>query len=195
MDAAIAQTIIGAAIGAIVTLIATFVSQHLSKKQNLEQKYDEKLEEIQHLYIEVKKHIEEELYAWWVEMEHGGGNQPSRVYVYPIDKLIMLTERYEPSLSKDIEQVRWIIERLRGNDDPDTWLSAEEYYHQYIKEIDFPKTEENLAIKFKEINQKYYHQRSSKKPLPSKRITAHSDNYDQIQLPAIAEKEDFDFTW
>src|SRR5207302_1693195 len=61
------------------------------------------------------------------------------------------------------------IQILRGNDDPEDWMPLEAYYHQSITGINFSKTEENLAIKFKEINEKYYQKRSSKSLLRAKK--------------------------
>lgn len=163
MDIALAQTIISAAVGAILALITTFLAQRLSKQQNLEQENDNGLKELQDLYIDVKMQIDEEIRSWWINMEYGDekGPKPS-TYVYPIDKLRMLTERYEPSLNKDIEQVVGIIQILRGNDDPEEWMPPEAYYRQYIERIVFSKTKENLATKFKEINHGYYQKRNSK---------------------------------
>lgn len=193
MDIAIAQTIIGAAIGATVTLIAIFITQHLSKKQILEQNYDDKLEEIQNLYIEVKTHLEAEIYDWWITMEHGSGEINYKNYVYPIDKLLILTQRYEPSLTEDIQEILEIIQILKGNNDPDDWIPLEEYYHLYILKIDFSKTKESLANKFKAINQKYYQKRSQKKLPSSKKIIARSDSNNQNPLPVISEHADYDW--
>jgi hypothetical protein len=49
-------------------------------------------------------------------------------YIYPIDKMRMLAQRYEPNLNKDIEQVANVILILEGNEDPDTWMMPRASY-------------------------------------------------------------------
>ncbi|GAC1388944.1 MAG: hypothetical protein NVS4B11_04510 [Ktedonobacteraceae bacterium] len=178
MDSTTIQTVINIAVSAGVALITTFgaipVAQRFSKRQSLEQIYDEKLEELQVLYIETKTHIEAEVNDWWIAIEHGSGNGPVCTYVYPIDKIVMLAERYEPSLSKDLEQVKRVVSILRSNNDPESYIPEEAYYYQYILNAssDFSKADENLKNKFKEINQKYAGKGSSSLLLPSKRSTS-----------------------
>jgi len=109
MDIALAQNIISAATGALIALITVFLTQTLSKKQILEQDYDKALEELQKNYLDVEVHIEEEIRGWWINMEYGNGNGPKpKKYIYPIDKMRMLAERYEPS-----SQSSWILTRVR----------------------------------------------------------------------------------
>ncbi len=136
MDSTTIQTVINIAVSATVAFITTFgaipVAQRFSKKQSLEQIYDEKLEELQVLYTETKTHIEAEVNDWWIAMEFGSEKAPICTYAYPIDKIVMLAERYEPNLSKDLEQVKRAIYILRSNNNPESYIPEKDYYDQHI---------------------------------------------------------------
>lgn len=156
-------SLICAVISAFVALITTILTLRFSKKHSLEQDYDKALEELQKLYLGVKTHIEEKIRSWWINMEYsnGKGPQPS-TYIYPIDHMRMLAERYEPNLDKDIEQVANVIQILEGNDDPDPWVPPRQYYYEAIEPIKFSEISESIEEKFKVINQKYNQKRNRK---------------------------------
>src|SRR2546423_11498974 len=113
---AIIIPLVSVGISAVVAFLTTLITLRSSRKQSLEQDYDKALEELQKIYLDVEVHIKEEIRGWWINMDYGNGDGPKpKKYIYPIDKMRMLAERYEPSLNEDIKQIANVIGILRGN--------------------------------------------------------------------------------
>jgi hypothetical protein len=156
--------LVSVGISAVVALITTLITLRSSRKHSLEQDSDKALEELQNIYLDVKLNIKEEIDSWWINMEYGDEDGPqTSKYIYPIDKMRILVERYDPSFSEDVERIANVIWYLRGNNDPEDQILPQHYYYEYIKKIQFSEISESIEKKFKVINQEYNQKRNRKK--------------------------------
>jgi hypothetical protein len=161
--------VLSVVIPAGVAFITTYLTLRFSKRHSQEQDYNKSMEELQKLYIDAEMHIDEEFEDWWINIEYGNEKgPPPRKYVYPIAKMRMLAQRNEPGLSRDIEQIERVVQILRGNNDPEAWVPAKEYYYREIKGIKFSTIRDRFAKKFEVINQEYFQERGGKSLLTAK---------------------------
>lgn len=172
---AIIISLLNIAIPAGVAFITTLLTLRFSKRHSQEQDYDMAMEVLQNLYIDAEMHITDEINEWWINMEHGDAKGPKlSKYIYPIAKMKMLAQRYEPGLNKDIEQMEGVIHILRGNNDPDSWVPEKEYYYLEIQHIEFSKIRESFEKKFEIINQQHYQKKGVKSLLTTNLNTDHT---------------------
>jgi hypothetical protein len=109
------SALVGAVAGGSLALAGSFGAIYLHQRgaQTREEhrQYQAKTEEMQELAIQVRQWMDFEFTQWWW-LRHDKVPRGKNTLACPIDRLVLLADRYEPSLSASISAMKEVVSQF-----------------------------------------------------------------------------------
>jgi hypothetical protein len=166
VDSNFISALIGAVVGGSLALVGSFgaiyLHQRVAQTQAEHRQYQEKIEEMQELAIQVRQWMDFEFTQWWW-LRYDKVPRGKNSLACPIARLVLLADRYEPTLSPSIAAMKEVVAQfeqvqvevyLAVTDLPTLFDEMRGYYER------FKVADQAMKAVFQPINQRLGHQRA-----------------------------------
>ena len=165
MDSNFISAFVGAVVGGSLTLVGSFgaiyLHQRVTHTHEEHRQYQAKTEEMQELAIQVRQWMDFEFTQWWW-LRHDKVPRGKNTLACPIDRLVLLADRYQPSLSASISEMKEVVSQFE-HVKVEVYLAVtdlptlfEEIRGDYER---FKVADQAMEAVFQPINQQFGHKR------------------------------------